>query len=87
MRIRYPGFVIFLTRDPGWKNSDPGSGINITKHCKKKQEDLKVYGYPYHIGVQCFGSGSALDRQAKIVPPPPKGKMEEISCLKSSLLG
>ncbi len=27
-----PGSAIFLTwiRDPGWKNSDPGSGINIT---------------------------------------------------------
>jgi hypothetical protein len=21
-----PGFKIFLTLDPGWKNSDPGSG-------------------------------------------------------------
>ncbi len=24
-----PGFGIFLPRDPGWKNSNPGSGINI----------------------------------------------------------
>jgi hypothetical protein len=24
-----PGFEIFLTRDPGWKNSDPGFGINF----------------------------------------------------------
>jgi hypothetical protein len=24
-----PGSGIFLTRDPGWENSDPGSGINI----------------------------------------------------------
>jgi hypothetical protein len=24
-----PGSVIFLTLGPGWKNSDPGSGINI----------------------------------------------------------
>ncbi len=23
-----PGFEIFLTLEPGWKNSDPGSGIN-----------------------------------------------------------
>jgi hypothetical protein len=25
-----PGSGVFLTLDPGWKNSDPGSGINIT---------------------------------------------------------
>jgi hypothetical protein len=24
-----PGLGIFLTLDPGWKNSDPVSGINI----------------------------------------------------------
>jgi hypothetical protein len=24
-----PGFGAFLTLDLGWKNSDPGSGINI----------------------------------------------------------
>jgi hypothetical protein len=24
-----PGFGIFLTLDPEWKDSDPGSGINI----------------------------------------------------------
>jgi hypothetical protein len=28
MRIRNPGFGIFLTLDPGWKNSGLGSGIN-----------------------------------------------------------
>jgi hypothetical protein len=37
MRIRDadPGPGIFLTLDPGWKNSDPGSGINIPdpQHC------------------------------------------------------
>jgi hypothetical protein len=28
---------IFLTLDPGWKNSDPGSGINIPdpQHCQE----------------------------------------------------
>jgi hypothetical protein len=30
-----PGSGIFLTVDPGWKNSDPGFGINIPdpQHC------------------------------------------------------
>jgi hypothetical protein len=30
-----PGSRIFLTRDPEWKNSDPGYGINIPdpQHC------------------------------------------------------
>jgi hypothetical protein len=30
-----PGSGIFLTLDPGWKNSDPGSGIPIpdSQHC------------------------------------------------------
>jgi hypothetical protein len=30
-----PGPRIFLTLDPGWKNWDPGSGINIPdpQHC------------------------------------------------------
>jgi hypothetical protein len=27
-RIRDPGFEVFLIRDLGWKNLDPGSWIN-----------------------------------------------------------
>ncbi len=38
-----PRSGIFLTLDPGWKNSDPGSDINIPdpQHCPKHWIGLK----------------------------------------------
>jgi hypothetical protein len=40
MRIRMRN--LFLTRDPGWKYSDPKCGINIPdpQHCKKIEKFL-----------------------------------------------
>ncbi len=37
--FKYPGAGIFLTLDLGWKNLDPGSGINIPgpQHCLQVQ--------------------------------------------------
>jgi hypothetical protein len=44
-----PGSGIFLTVDPGWKNSDPGSGINIS--------NPQHTGYSYVVPM---GRGVAL---------------------------
>ncbi len=45
-----PGSGIFLTLDPGWKDSDPGSGINIPdpQHCYYAIQNtgfIQIYQY------------------------------------------
>jgi hypothetical protein len=50
MRIRDP--ESFFTLDPGWKNSDPGSWINIP------DPQQKLYCQVNRILWQCFGPGT-----------------------------
>jgi hypothetical protein len=54
-----PGFGILSTLDPGWKNSDPESGINIAdpQHCGKESEKLNAWNglkEPYSPSIELF---------------------------------
>ncbi len=51
MRIRDP--EIFLTLDPGWKNLNPGSGINIPdkQHGKKHSKTDLYWLALYHRAI------------------------------------
>jgi hypothetical protein len=59
IRIRDPGSCQPWIRDPGWKNSDPESGINIPdpQHCGKEIEKLNALNglkEPYFPSKELF---------------------------------